>query len=241
MGPTVALADNDADLARQAAVKDSGRLGGLSSIDPKVWIAVGGIGLIIIYLLARGKGGSKKQHQPGAVNQGNVDPSTGFPVGSSADIAALRTYGALGGGGRFNMGAYPTARGGTAGVSQVGLGGAYLPPYEPVNSAWIHGLAEPQFPVGPAGPPGPGNSGATGTNTADIASASTALTTLSTVPVDSRSYNHTRVYRVKPGDNLAGIAAKFGVAGGWPTLYRLNQHHIGPNPDMLIPGTLIYL
>lgn len=116
-----------------------------------------------------------------------------------------------------------------------------MPPYEPVNSAWINGLAEPQFPVGPAGPPGPGNSGATGMNTADITNASQALTTQSTVPIDSKSYSHTRVYRVKPGDNLAGIAAKFGVAGGYPSLYRLNQHHIGPNPDMLIPGTLIYL
>jgi LysM domain len=238
------LEDSDADLTRQATVKQSSGLGGgLSSIDPKVWFVVGGIGLVVIYLLARGKGSaasSKNVGASGAVNQNNIDPSTGFAVGSSADIASLRTYGALGGGGRFNEGAYPTARGGTS-VGGIGLGGAYLPPYEPVNSAWIHGLAEPQFPVGPAGPPGPGNSGATGTNTADITTGSQALTTQSTVPIDSKSYSHTRVYRVKPGDNLAGIAAKFGVAGGWPSLYRINQHHIGPNPDMLIPGTLIYL
>lgn len=236
------LEDDSADLSRQATVKQSsGPGGGLSSIDPKVWFVVGGIGLVVIYLLARGRGSAKGQKTSGAVNQSNVDPSTGFPVGSSADVAALRTYGALGGGGRFNMGAYPTARGGSSSVNGIGLGGAYMPPYEPVNSAWINGLAEPQFPVGPAGPPGPGNSGATGMNTADITNASQALTTQSTVPIDSKSYSHTRVYRVKPGDNLAGIAAKFGVAGGYPSLYRLNQHHIGPNPDMLIPGTLIYL
>jgi LysM domain len=235
------LQDDSADLARQASVKQSS---GLSSIDPKVWLVVGGIGLVVIYLLMRGKGSAASTKSTGAsaaANQGNIDPATGFPVGSSADVAALRTYGALGGGGRFNMGAYPTARGGTSSVGNIGLGGAYLPPYEPVNAAWINGLAEPQFPVGPAGPPGPGNSGATGMNTADITTGSQALTTLSTVPIDSKSYSHTRVYRVKPGDNLAGIAAKYGVAGGWPSLYRLNQHHIGPNPDMLIPGTLIYL
>jgi LysM domain len=239
------LEDNSADLSRQATVKESGGFGGLSSIDPKVWFVVGGIGLVGIYLLARGKGASGASKSTGAsaaTNQGNVDTATGFPIGSSADVAALRTYGALGGGGRFNMGSYPTAHGGTgSSVGTIGMGGGYLPPYEPVNSAWIHGLAEPQFPVGPAGPPGPGNSGATGTNTADITTSSQALTTLSTVPIDSKSYSHTRVYRVKPGDNLAGIAAKFGVAGGWPSLYRINQHHIGPNPDMLIPGTLIYL
>jgi LysM repeat protein len=240
------LEDDSADLSRQSTVKKSGGFGsGLSSIDPKVWLVVGGIGIVVIYLLARGKGASGSSKSTGAsagTNQGNVDTATGFPIGSSADVAALRTYGALGGGGRFNMGSYPTARGGEGStVHSVGLGGAYMAPYEPIDSAWVNGLAEPQFPVGPAGPPGPGNSGATGMNTAELLSASQALTTQSTVPIDSKSYSHTRVYRVKPGDNLAGIAAKFGVAGGYPTLYRLNQHTIGPNPDMLIPGTLIYL
>jgi LysM domain len=234
------LQDDAASLERQQSVGSTNPFSG----NPKLWFIIGGLALVGIFLFMRGKGssgskGSGKTTQTGA-NQNNVDPATGFPVGSSADIAALRTYGALGGGGRFNMGAYPTGRGGIS-TGNIGLGGAYLPPYEPINAAWVNGLPEPSFPVGPAGPPGPGNSGATGMNTADITSASTALTTLSTVPIDQKSYSHTRVYRVKPGDNLAGIASKFGVAGGWPTLYRLNQHHIGPNPDMLIPGTLIYL
>ncbi len=205
------------------------------------WWLIGGLGIVLVYLVisgrSKGKSGAKASGQG---NSGGVDPSTGFPIGSSADVAALRTYGALGGGGRFNMGAYPTSRGGTS-VGGVGLGGAYLPPYEPVSSAWAHGLAEPSYPIGPAGPPGPGNSGATGMNTAEILSSSQALTTQATVPINDKSYNHTRVYRVKPGDNLAGIAAKFGVAGGYASLYKLNQHTIGPNPDMLIPGTLIYL
>jgi hypothetical protein len=168
---------------------------------------------------------------------GNIDPATGSPYGSSADVAALRTYGALGGGAKYNMGSAPKAWG----SGRIGLGGGFMPPYEPLSDTYYHGIATPSFPVGPAGPPGPGNSGATGDNFADSLSSSQALTTASTVPINEKSYNHTRVYRVKPGDNLAGIAAKFGVAGGYPTLFKLNQHTIGPNPDLLIPGTLIYL
>lgn len=231
------LEDNDPDLQRQAAGKGS-LLGGSGGTGNTKWLLIGGLALVVVFILLKGKGSSGAKTS----NQGNaagIDTSTGFPLGSSADVAALRTYGALGGGGRYNMGAYPTAKGGT--VSGVGLGGAYLPPYEPINSAWVNGLAEPSYPVGPAGPPGPGNIGATGLNQADITSSSTALSTLSTVPINEKSYNHTRVYRVKPGDNLAGIASKFGVAGGYTSLYRHNQHTIGPNPDMLIPGTLIYL
>lgn len=228
------IADTTDDVERQAASKNS-----ILGTGNSKYIIIGGLALVVVLVMLFGKNGKSGAKSSNQGNASGVDPSTGFPVGSSADVAALRTYGALGGGGRFNMGAYPTAKGGT--VSGIGLGGAYMPPYEPVNQTWINGLAEPSYPVGPAGPPGPGNSGATGMNQADILTSSQALTTLSTVPINEKSYNHTRVYRVKPGDNLAGIASKFGVAGGYTSLYRHNQHTIGPNPDMLIPGTLIYL
>lgn len=225
------------DIPTQQSLQSSGPLASLGNAK---WFILGGLGIILVFLLMKGKTEKSGSGSDFKYSQNNIDPSTGYSVGSSADVAALRTYGALGGGKRYNMGAYPTSRGGTS-VGGVGLGGAYLPPYEPINSAWIHGLEEPSFPVGPAGPPGAGNSGATGMNTAEIMTSSQANTVIPTVPIEPKSYNHTRVYRVKPGDNLAGIAAKFGVAGGYPSLYRLNQHHIGPNPDMLIPGTLIYL
>lgn len=230
-------------LTDDAASLDEMGQGGGGSVGMGKWLLIGGLGLIVVFFFLKKKGSSGSSSSGQQVgSQNNVDPSTGFPVGSSADVAALRTYGALGGGGRYNEGKYPTAKGGpVSSVGGIGLGGAYQAPYEPVNSAWINGLAEPSFPVGPAGQPGAGNFGATGMNTADITSASTALTVQSTVPINDKSANHTRVYRVKPGDNLAGIAAEFGVAGGTTSLYRLNQHHIGPNPDMLIPGTLIYL
>ncbi len=216
-----------------------------SSLGQYKWWLIGGLGIVLVFLYMKSKGssgGGRNSTTGGQGNSGGIDPSTGFPLGSSADVAALRTYGALGHGGRYNMGAYPTAHGGgSSGGSGISLGGAYLPPYQQVDSQWIHGQAEPSFPVGPAGDPGPGNSGATGMNQAELMSSSQAITVQSTVPIESKSANHTRVYRVKPGDNLAGIAAKFGVAGGTSSLYKLNQHHIGPNPNMLIPGTLIYL
>ena len=219
--------------------------GGGGSLGNAKWWLVGGIGLILVFVLLKKKGGGsgKAGSSQQVGSQSNIDPSTGFPVGSSADVAALRTYGALGGGGRFNMGSYPTAKGGTGttNVGGIGLGGSYLPPYEPVSSVWAHGLPEPSFPVGPAGNPGPGNIGATGVNNADLTSGSQALTTQSTVPVVEKSRMHTRLYKVRPGDNLAGIATKYGIAGGSTTLLKNNRNHLGANPDMLIPGTLIYI
>jgi hypothetical protein len=224
---------------------------GMASLFQNKWALIGIGALVLVVFLMKGKGGTKKSSggrsgargQAGAEGtEGNIDPATGDPYGSSADVAALRTYGALGGGGRYNMGAAPKSRGGTSwGTGNIGLGGGFLPPYEPLSNVYYHGIATPAYPIGPAGPPGVGNTGATGDNFADLLTASQSLTTQSTIPVNEKSYNHTRVYRVKPGDNLAGIAAKFGVAGGYPTLFKLNQHQIGPNPDFLVPGTLIYL
>ena len=46
-------------------------------------------------------------------------------------------------------------------------------------------------------------------------------------------------YRVVPGDTLAGIAAALAVRGGWPALYAANRRVIGPNPDVIRPGTVL--
>jgi LysM repeat protein len=46
-------------------------------------------------------------------------------------------------------------------------------------------------------------------------------------------------YTVAPGDTLVGIAAMFAVPGGWPTLYAANRQVIGPDPDMIRPGTVL--
>jgi nucleoid-associated protein YgaU len=46
-------------------------------------------------------------------------------------------------------------------------------------------------------------------------------------------------YRVVSGDTLAGIAAALAVRGGWPALYAANRHVIGPDPDVIRPGTVL--
>jgi LysM repeat protein len=46
-------------------------------------------------------------------------------------------------------------------------------------------------------------------------------------------------YRVVPGDTLAAIAAALAVRGGWPALYAANRRVIGPDPDLIRPGTVL--
>ena len=48
-------------------------------------------------------------------------------------------------------------------------------------------------------------------------------------------------YVVQPGDTLSGIAARLAVRGGWPALYAANRPHIGPDPDVIRPGTVLVL
>jgi LysM repeat protein len=46
-------------------------------------------------------------------------------------------------------------------------------------------------------------------------------------------------YTVGVGDTLSGIAAAFGISGGWPALYAANRQEIGPNPDAIRAGTVL--
>jgi len=46
-------------------------------------------------------------------------------------------------------------------------------------------------------------------------------------------------YTVTAGDTLSGIAAALAVPGGWPALYAANRHAIGPDPDLIGPGTVL--
>ena len=48
-------------------------------------------------------------------------------------------------------------------------------------------------------------------------------------------------YVVRAGDTLSGIAAAFGVRGGWPALYAANRQAIGPDPDVIHAGTIVVL
>ena len=46
-------------------------------------------------------------------------------------------------------------------------------------------------------------------------------------------------YTVAAGDTLAAIAAALAVPGGWPALYAANRSRIGPDPDLIRPGTVL--
>jgi len=48
-------------------------------------------------------------------------------------------------------------------------------------------------------------------------------------------------YVVQPGDTLSGIAGRLDVRGGWPALYAANRPVIGPDPDVIDPGTVLVL
>ncbi|MGI8450563.1 MAG: LysM peptidoglycan-binding domain-containing protein [Streptosporangiaceae bacterium] len=48
-------------------------------------------------------------------------------------------------------------------------------------------------------------------------------------------------YVVQSGDTLSGVAARFGMRGGWPALYTANLMAIGRDPNALRPGTVLLL
>ena len=77
-----------------------------------------------------------------------------------------------------------------------------------------------------------------------IASSTTAVTLTSTV--DAATASTTRAqpaprYVVRPGDSLSSIAAARAVRGGWQALYAANRRVIGPDPDVIHPGTVLVL
>ncbi len=51
--------------------------------------------------------------------------------------------------------------------------------------------------------------------------------------------SHPVRYVVRAGDSLAGIAARFGVAGGWPALYAANRRAVGGDPDVIDAGLVL--
>jgi LysM repeat protein len=69
----------------------------------------------------------------------------------------------------------------------------------------------------------------------------TLTSTLRAVATPVRTTSLTRKYVVQQGDTLSGIAAQLGVRGGWPALYAANRPLIGPNPNIINPGTVLVL
>jgi LysM repeat protein len=67
----------------------------------------------------------------------------------------------------------------------------------------------------------------------------TGTSSVAAAPVTTT--RHTTRYVVRSGDTLSGIAAQFGVRGGWPALYAANRRAIGPDPDIIHSGTVLVL
>ncbi len=69
----------------------------------------------------------------------------------------------------------------------------------------------------------------------------TLASTLRAAPAAATTAAPAARYVVQPGDTLSGIAARFGLRGGWPALYAANRRVIGPDPDLLRPGAVLVL
>jgi LysM repeat protein len=89
----------------------------------------------------------------------------------------------------------------------------------------------------PAGEPGnaPGNAPAspTRTNTAKTSEQTTTLT------VGAKLAASPATWAVRPGDTLSAIATALALPGGWRSLYAANRHAIGPDPNVIRPGTVL--
>jgi len=73
-------------------------------------------------------------------------------------------------------------------------------------------------------------------------SAQVTLTcTLRAVSTPVRATSPTGEYVVQQGDTLSGIAAQLSVRGGWPALYAANRSLIGPDPNVIHPGSVLVL
>jgi LysM repeat protein len=48
-------------------------------------------------------------------------------------------------------------------------------------------------------------------------------------------------YTVAPGDTLSAVAMSLAVPGGWQRLYAANRQAIGPDPNVIRPGTVLNL
>ncbi len=80
-----------------------------------------------------------------------------------------------------------------------------------------------------------------------IASSTTAVTLTSTVdvaaasPTTATAAHPAPEYVVQPGDSLSSIAVAHAVRGGWQALYAANRRVVGPDPDVIHPGTALVL
>jgi LysM repeat protein len=84
---------------------------------------------------------------------------------------------------------------------------------------------------------------APGSRTPATAGGPTAVTLVTAIRADSTASpaSGPATWTVQPGDTLSAIAAALAVPGGWPALYTANQQAVGPDPDVIRPGTVLTL
>jgi LysM repeat protein len=73
-----------------------------------------------------------------------------------------------------------------------------------------------------------------------VASAATGPAPAATQPAPAATVP-AATWTVRPGDTLTSIAASFAVNGGWQALYAANRAAVGPDPDLVRPGTILTL
>jgi LysM domain-containing protein len=79
----------------------------------------------------------------------------------------------------------------------------------------------------------------TPTSNLNVAAASAEAINPGARHVRQTGRKHSVRYTVAAGDTLSGIAAALAVPGGWPALYAANRRVIGPDPNMIHPGTVL--
>jgi LysM repeat protein len=93
-----------------------------------------------------------------------------------------------------------------------------------------------------AGPMGSVNLAQANTRTSSSSSTEIILaSTLSVAAASVMAASHTTKYVVQDGDTLSGIATRFAVRGGWPALYAANRRAVGPDPNVIHPGTVLVM
>jgi LysM repeat protein len=138
-----------------------------------------------------------------------------------------------------------TAAAGTSTTGQTGIDPATLATLlaaqqQSYAGSGSSGGTGPAGAAGPAGPTGP--TGATGKSgpTGPVGKPGPVSKPPAKRPVVGKPAQPGK-YTVRPGDTLSGIASRFSVSGGWQSLYKLNQHTIGGNPNLIHPGQRLTL
>ena len=90
------------------------------------------------------------------------------------------------------------------------------------------GTAQASLAGAPGAPQAPAH-----TNTAQPGDPATALAVI------ARPADNPVTWTVRPGDTLSAVAAALAIPGGWQSLYTANQQAIGPNPNVIRPGTVL--